>query len=272
MSKAAILRWLMEAGADEAMADASIDRTVLSEVVRVPVPRPVQAEHREPTRQQPQTPPAPPPPARPSVRLNPSATAETAQARAAAATSLKELKAALQAFDGCGLKVTAKTLVFGDGNPDARVMLVGEAPGREEDLAGLPFVGRSGQLLDRMLKAIGMDRTSVYIANVIPWRPPGNRTPTAEEAALCTPFIARQIALSKAEILVFLGGTPVKHLLGLETGITRLRGQWQRYQAGERSLPVLPTFHPAYLLRQPALKGLAWADFLSLQAAIEALP
>ncbi|MGB5947835.1 MAG: uracil-DNA glycosylase, partial [Parvibaculum sp.] len=196
----------------------------------------------------------------------------TARALAAKCRTLEELRDALANFEGCSLRYTAKNLVFADGNPEARIMLVGEAPGRDEDLQGLPFVGRSGQLLDRMLTSIGLDRTKVYIANTLPWRPPGNRAPTPDEQAVCQPFIERQIELSRAEILVFVGGVSAKQLLRTDTGIMRLRGRWSSYRAGTRELPALPIFHPAYLLRQPAQKRLAWRDLLSLKARIDALP
>lgn len=198
--------------------------------------------------------------------------AETAREIAARCQTLDELREALSRFDGCALRNTAKNLVFADGNPKARVMLVGEAPGKDEDLQGLPFVGVSGQLLDRMLASIGLDRTSVYIANTLPWRPPGNRPPTAIEQTICMPFIERQIELSSAEILVLVGGVSAKQMLATNTGIMRLRGRWNTYKAQSRELPALPILHPAYLLRQPAQKRLAWRDLLSLKARIEELP
>jgi DNA polymerase len=186
------------------------------------------------------------------------------------AESLEELRAILERFDGCTLKNTAKKLVFSDGNPSARVMFVGEAPGRDEDLEGRPFVGRSGKLLDRMLAAIGLDRgTNAYIANIIPWRPPGNRTPTPQEAAICLPFISRQIELSEAEILVCLGGPSAQALLGVKDGILKTRGRWFSYTAGSRSMRAIATLHPAYLLRSPLQKRLAWRDFLLIKKALE---
>lgn len=198
--------------------------------------------------------------------------AETAREIAARCRTLDELREALATFEGCALRNTAKNLVFSDGNPNARVMLVGEAPGKDEDLQGLPFVGASGQLLDRMLASIGLDRTSVYIANTLPWRPPGNRPPTAIEQTICMPFIERQIELSSAEILVLVGGVSAKQMLATNTGIMRLRGRWNNYKAQSRELPALPILHPAYLLRQPAQKRLAWRDLLSLKARIGELP
>jgi DNA polymerase len=185
------------------------------------------------------------------------------------AASLEELRAILQGFEGCALRMTAKQLVFADGNPQARVMLVGEAPGREEDLEGLPFVGRSGKLLDRMLSAIGLDRGSAYIANIIPWRPPGNRTPTPQESAICLPFILRQIELADPDILVCLGGPAAQALLGVKEGILRTRGRWLAYRTGTREIRAIATLHPAYLLRQPLQKRLAWRDFLLIKRALE---
>jgi uracil-DNA glycosylase family 4 len=191
-----------------------------------------------------------------------------ARAAAAQAQSLDELKAVLARFDGCALKSTAKSLVFADGNPEARVMFVGEAPGAEEDREGLPFVGRSGKLLDRMMAAIGLDRTSAYIANIVPWRPPGNRTPTPQEAATCLPFITRQIELADPDVLVCLGGPAALTLLGIKEGITKSRGRWFDFDTGKRKIRALATFHPAYLLRTPSAKRLAWRDFLAIKKAL----
>jgi DNA polymerase len=186
--------------------------------------------------------------------------------------TLEELKAALAAFDGCALKQTAKSLCFADGDPAGRIMLVGEAPGADEDRQGLPFVGVSGQLLDRMLAAIGLSRArDVYIANIVPWRPPGNRTPSTQEMAICKPFIERQIELAAPDILVTLGGPSSQALLGV-SGIMASRGKWRAYQMGGREIPALPTLHPAYLLRNPIAKRQAWADMRALKAALEALP
>jgi uracil-DNA glycosylase len=189
-----------------------------------------------------------------------------ARSEAGKAATLAELEAAIRAFDGCPLKRTAMNTVFADGNPKARVMLVGEAPGEDEDRQGLPFVGVSGKLLDRMLKAAGLDRTSVYISNILPWRPPGNRSPTPGEMATCLPFIRRHIALVAPEILVFLGGTAAKTLLNTTQGVTRLRGRWVDCPLdGEgKIIPALPMLHPAYLLRNPASKKEAWRDMLLL--------
>jgi DNA polymerase len=202
----------------------------------------------------------------------PSADAAVAAARAAAksAGSLAELRALLENFEGCGLRATATQLVFGDGNPDARVMFVGEAPGREEDLEGRPFVGRSGKLLDRMMAAIGLDRSSAYIANIVPWRPPGNREPSAQESAICLPFIRRQIELVDPDVLVCLGRPSAATLLDIKDGLLKVRGRWFKYHTGTREIRATVTMHPAYLLRQPLQKRLAWRDFLAIKKALAA--
>jgi DNA polymerase len=203
-----------------------------------------------------------------STPTAPDAAAIAARAAAKNATSLGELRAILEHFDGCALKMTATRLVFADGNPQARLMFVGEAPGREEDLEGLPFVGRSGKLLDRMMAAIGVNRNSAYIANVVPWRPPGNRTPTPQETAICLPFTMRQIELADPDVLVCLGGPSAQTLLGVKDGIRRARGRWYTYHTGRRAIRALATFHPAYLLRSPLEKRLVWRDFLAIKAAL----
>ena len=180
--------------------------------------------------------------------------------------SLDELKQALAAFDGCALKQTASNLVFADGNPEAKIMLIGEAPGRDEDRVGLPFVGAAGQLLDKMLHAIGLDRTSVYICNILPWRPPGNRTPTVEETQMLWPFLQRHIQLKLPRIIMALGGSSAKLLLDETTGILKLRGRIVERDFGlEAPVPVLPSLHPAYLLRSPGQKRLSYQDLLQLQ-------
>ena len=183
--------------------------------------------------------------------------------------TLDELKAALLAFEGCALKKTASNLVFADGNPGADIMLIGEAPGRDEDRMGLPFVGAAGQLLDRMLKSVGMDRQNVYITNILPWRPPGNRTPSAEETQLLWPFLRRHIQLKAPKIIFALGGSSAKLLLNSQTGILKLRGQmtdidFSDAADGSRIIPVLPSLHPAYLLRAPNMKKQAFSDLLQL--------
>ncbi len=209
------------------------------------------------------------PSAVPDAPPSPDAAIMAARDAAGRAASLGELRSILEGFEGCGLRLTAKRLVFADGNPEAKVMFVGEAPGREEDIEGLPFVGRSGQLLDRMMAAIGLDRTSAYIANVIPWRPPGNRTPTPQESQICLPFIKRQIQLADPDILVCLGGPSAAALLGISDGIRRVRGRWHVYHTGTREIRAIATFHPAYLLRTPLEKRFAWRDFLAIRKALD---
>jgi uracil-DNA glycosylase family 4 len=199
---------------------------------------------------------------------SPDAAVMAAREAARSAANLQELRAILDRFEGCALRTTATQLVFADGNPQARVMFVGEAPGRDEDLEGLPFVGRSGKLLDRMLAAIGLDRTSVYIANIVPWRPPGNRTPTPQESAICLPFTLRQIELAGPDVLVCMGGPSAQTLLNVKDGILKTRGRWFAYQTGTREIRAIATLHPAYLLRQPLQKRLAWRDFLAIKRAL----
>lgn len=258
---AALLAWYIEAGVDVGLDETPVDR------LAPPPPKP-QAELEPITRFEP-----------PTIASVDKATAmvpasdETAKAArdiAAAANTLDELREAIAGFDGCNLKLTANRLVFADGNPNARIMFVGEAPGREEDIQGLPFVGRSGQLLDRMLAAIGLDRQTVYIANVVPWRPPGNRTPTPLETATCRPFIDRQIELIGPDFVICLGGAAAKELMNTSEGILRLRGRWKDFLTGDRKIQAMATLHPAYLLRQPLQKRLAWRDFLTIKAALEA--
>jgi DNA polymerase len=199
---------------------------------------------------------------------SPDAAIMAAREAARSAASLEDLRAILDRFDGCGLKGNAKQLVFADGNPKARLMFVGEAPGREEDIEGLPFVGRSGKLLDQMTAAIGLDRGSVYIANIVPWRPPGNRTPTPQESSICLPFVLRQIELVDPDVLVCLGNPSTQTLLSVKEGITRTRGRWFKFNTGTRDIKAMPTLHPAYLLRQPLSKRLAWRDFLAIKKAL----
>ncbi len=201
---------------------------------------------------------------------SPEAAIVSAREAAKSAQTLEALRALLQSFEGCMLRTTATQLVFADGNPKGRVMFVGEAPGRDEDLAGVPFVGRSGKLLDLMMAAIGLDRTQIYIANVVPWRPPGNRTPTPQETATCLPFISRQIELADPDILVCLGQPSTQTLLGTKEGITRTRGRWFKFDTGSREIRALATFHPAFLLRSPLQKRFAWRDFLAIKKALAA--
>jgi DNA polymerase len=267
-SVAALLRWYDDIGVDLALDDHPHDRFAELEVKSAPAaltrlaPEPPRAASAYA---------APRPPAIPPAAISAlSSEAVVLSAREAAerAQTLDELRRALDSFDGCALRKTATQLVFADGNAEARVMLVGEAPGAEEDRAGKPFVGRSGQLLDRMLAAIGLDRTSAYITNVVPWRPPGNRTPTPLETAACLPFTRRHIELSSCDILVCLGNPSTQILLGARDGIMRTRGRWLEYDAGSRTLRAMPMLHPAFLLRQPGHKRLAWRDMRELARAL----
>ncbi|MCT4654735.1 MAG: uracil-DNA glycosylase [Cohaesibacter sp.] len=193
---------------------------------------------------------------------------EEARQRAISAKTLEELEANLASFDGCSLKFSAKNLVFGDGNPEADLMFIGEAPGRDEDMQGLPFVGRAGQLLDKMMAAIERDRTNSYITNILPWRPPGNRKPSLDESEMMRPFIHRHIELVNPKVLIFLGGTAAQQLLGTKEGIMRLRGRWKAYPTAQGDIPAMATLHPAFLLRTPAQKRAAWQDLLEVAAKV----
>lgn len=248
------LSWLVELGADEAILDAPINRYDLEDVAPKPAPSAKQPVKAKPT--------APPPVAPVTVDA-----AAVAQAVVKQASNLQELQAALGAFEHCELRLGAQNLVFSDGNPDARVMIIGEAPGRDEDRMGRPFVGRAGQLLDKMLAAIGISRdgpdpnSQVYITNILPWRPPQNREPTPAEMAMMLPFVKRHVELVSPDFLVLMGNVSCQAILGRK-GITRMRGKWD--QAFD--LPALPMLHPAYLLRMPHSKREAWADLLSLKS------
>jgi DNA polymerase len=259
------LRWWIRAGVNEALDEAPHDCFAESAAAEERLAPNTLDAARETLRRAPETVPR----AGPSGGRPPDAAEFSARALADAAPDLEALRSAMAGFDGCPLKRTATQLVFADGVPGARVMFVGEAPGGDEDRIGRPFVGRAGQLLDRMLAAIGLDRGHVYIANVVPWRPPGNRTPTLQETQACLPFIRRQIDLADPEILICLGASAVQTLLGATGGITRARGTWFDY-ARESGPPIkaLAMFHPAYLLRQPAQKRLAWADMRALAKAL----
>lgn len=201
--------------------------------------------------------------------LSPKVVLEKATSSAHGAQTLAELKSALMTFEGCALKYTATNLVFGDGNPQARIMLIGEAPGADEDRQGLPFVGQSGQLLDKMFATIGLTRKNFYITNIIPWRPPGNRQPTPAEAEACLPFVRRHIDLVSPDFLILVGGTATKTLLGGREGIMRLRGNWKDYtsEAGKK-IKVMAIFHPAYLLRSPGQKREVWLDLIKIKHSL----
>lgn len=256
----ALLDWQIELGADEAILDEALDRFALDEAPPVTAPAAARPAPAAPV----PTPAPQPSPASPGI--DPVAVARQA---AATAHDLPALRAAMEGYGLCPLSQIATQLVFADGNPAARVMIVGEAPGREEDQQGVPFVGRAGQLLDRMLAAIGLDRASddparaVYITNMLPWRPPQNRTPEPDELAMMAPFVERHIELADPDILILMGNAACQGMLGRQ-GITRLRGQWT--QVMDR--PAIPMFHPAYLLRKPHDKARAWEDLLSLKARL----
>ncbi len=263
----ALLAFYAEAGVDEALDEAPMNR--FAEAAPQPSPPAVVQPAAARAAAVPIAPAAP----RPAQAAVPDeAQAALARQLAAGAATLEELREAMASFDGCNLKFTAKNLVFSDGNPEAALMLVGEAPGRDEDIEGRPFVGRSGRLLDRMLAAIGLDRQSAYIANVIPWRPPGNRAPTPHETEICRPFIERQIELVGPKVLVNLGGPSAKTLLNTTEGILRLRGNWRVHTTASGTvIPAMPTLHPAYLLRTPAHKRLAWRDFVEVKMKLKTL-
>jgi DNA polymerase len=259
-----ILAFYQEAGVDVAVGETSVDRLTVQE----PPPAPAPAARPTPPPVRTLLPrdlatngAAAPPPA-------PDAAVMAAREAATTAANLDELRAILERFEGCALRATATQLVFARGTPGARVMFVGEAPGYEEDKSGKPFVGRSGHLLDRMMAAIGLNESNAYIANIVPWRPPGNRTPTPQESAICLPFIRRQIELANPDILVCLGGPSAQTLLNIKEGITKSRGRWYPFHTGTREIKALATFHPAFLLRSPLQKRLAWRDFLALKKAL----
>ena len=251
------LNWLVEAGADEAIGEVPVNR-----LAAAPPPQSVTAIKAAG-------------PAPTTAKVAPQVMGDAvpnAQALAAGANSLSELKSAIEGFDAGALKRGASNTVFADGTPQGRVMFIGEAPGRDEDRSGKPFVGRAGQLLDRMLASIGLDRTrNTYITNVINWRPPDNRDPTPEEAAMCLPFLRRHIELADPGVIVLLGAVAARHVMGISEGIMKSRGRWLEYHVGGRMVPVMPTLHPAYLLRQPAHKKLAWRDLQAIAIRLESL-
>jgi uracil-DNA glycosylase family 4 len=285
----AALNWLVEAGADEAIGEAPIDRfrsnppleggsKNLSDAKNFSGRGPVSATSPSPKM----------PPAfsthpqgegqRSLAQIKPTTLAPlatdgfgSAMDIAAKCHTLDELRSAMEGFEGSQLKKLANSTVFADGNPASRVMFIGEAPGHDEDRAGLPFVGRAGKLLDKMMAAIGLDRTSAYIINVMAWRPPDNRNPDPGEVAMCIPFLRRHIELAEPKIMIMLGAVAARHVLGLNDGIMKLRGRWLEYRIGTEMIPVLPTLHPAYLLRQPAHKKLAWRDLQALADRLDAL-
>jgi len=251
-----LLAFYLEAGVDCALAEEPVNR------LADPGAAPAEAAQAIPARTIPVAVPA-------RSDILPEAAIASAREAARTAPSLDALRALLENVDGCALKSTATRLVFADGNPQARIMFVGEAPGRDEDIEGLPFVGRSGKLLDRMIAAIGLDRSKAYIANVIPWRPPGNRTPTPQETQICLPFIRRQIELVNPDVLVTLGNPSTQTLLSTREGIMKTRGKWFDYDTGTRTIRAIATFHPAYLLRSPSYKRMSWQDLRAIARALE---
>jgi len=260
-----VLEWYRAAGVDVAVGEEPVDRFAQ----RVPARAPQASPNASPQAiANPMLAPAEPPP-RPALTTSLAADPSEARSLAASATDLDQLRMLLDAYDGCGLKQRATQLVFADGNPEARIMLIGEAPGAEEDRQGKPFVGKSGQLLDRMLAAIGLDRTKVYIVNTVPWRPPGNRTPTPEEMALCLPFLHRQVELVAPKLIMTLGGPAMQTVFSTTTGILKMRGKWSPVSVGNHQVDAMPTLHPAYLLRNPAAKRQAWQDLLSLRMKMD---
>jgi DNA polymerase len=273
----ALLEWYVAAGVDIGIEAAPVDRLSARAQAEPELDSAFEAAlagkpRAEGTGRLPE--PAPPAPSLPKpVAADNRATGEQAlgdaHRLAAEARDLSALETALSTFKGCGLAETASRLCFADGNPKARLMIIGEAPGREEDRQGKPFVGRAGQLLDRMLAAIGLDRTSVYITNIVFWRPPGNRNPTPMEGAICRPITERQIELIAPDIILLLGGVAAKHVLETAEGIMRLRGKWRQIAVAGRKIPVMASLHPAYLLRQPLQKRLAWRDFLAIRKALD---
>lgn len=270
----AALAWLVENGADEALEQEPVNRLAKPPAQPAPpaeTPRPAEpARERRSVFRAPEPPPVWTPPA--ESLATPVEGLADAETLAQGADSVEALHSALRAFEGCALKASAKNTVIGRGNPDAKLVLIGEAPGANEDRLGQPFVGEAGRLLDEMLKWIGLDESNVYITNVLFWRPPGNRNPTDAELALCRPFIDRQIELMQPDLLMFLGGIAAKSMLHESRGILKLRGHWYDYQTtpGGRVIPALATLHPAYLLRQPAQKRFAWQDFLKFKQAVRA--
>ena len=263
-----LLRFYSDAGVDAAMLDTPVNH--LADAAATPaVATQAPSAAAKPANPEPKIPPPAPSASKPAAMVPDENTVALAREMAAKAENLEALREALAAFDGCSLKFTAKNLVFADGDPKARLMFVGEAPGRDEDIEGLPFVGRSGRLLNRMIAAIGLAREETHIANVIPWRPPGNRTPTPLETEICRPFISRQIELVNPDVLVTLGGPSAKTLLNTTEGILRMRGKWREHSTPSGTkISTMPTLHPAYLLRNPAHKRLAWRDFLEIKAKL----
>lgn len=290
---AALLAWYREMGVDAAIGEQPVDWLARGDVppgagYRAEAMPPAAPPTRQPSRSAAATalpssrPASPPRPAQPTATPAAAPRAEprrfasappdvaevSARQAARAAATIEDLGSALARFDGCGLKATAKSTCFYRGSPHARLMIIGEAPGRDEDIEGKPFVGRAGQLLDRMLASIGLDETDVHITNIVYWRPPGNRTPTPHEAQVCRPFLERQIELVAPAVILLLGGPAMKHVLDLQDGIMRVRGKWRDVVIGSHKAKAMPTLHPAYLLRTPVAKRLAWRDLLMVKQTL----
>jgi DNA polymerase len=261
----ALLAWYQAMGVGHPVGETPIDWLSRGELgpgrdLKLPTPERETAAGGAPT-----VSPSAPLPQRQFPATPPDAAIMSARGLAREAQSLSELRATLASFDGCSLKATAKSLCLYRGAALARLMLIGEAPGRDEDLAGKPFVGRAGQLLDKMLAAVGLSEQDVHITNVVYWRPPGNRTPTPQEAQVCRPFLERQVELVAPEVVVLLGGAAAKHILDVPEGIMRLRGKFRDVVIGSLKVRAIATLHPAYLLRTPAAKRLAWRDLLAIK-------
>ncbi|MEM7749505.1 MAG: uracil-DNA glycosylase [Pseudomonadota bacterium] len=283
----AMLNWYRAMGVVDAISETPVDWLTRGEVAPLGVPRRAlesgrvvpanpppssgampAADRGSPSRKPPQL--GQPAAARPPAAALPDDAMADAREVAGVATDLAALRVALEGFDGCALKATAKNTCFFRGAEQASVMVIGEAPGRDEDRSGMPFVGRAGQLLDKMLAAISLDEASAHITNVVYWRPPGNRTPTPHEVLVCRPFLERQIQLVKPRIIVTVGGPAAKAILNTEQGIMRTRGKWGGFDAGDgQEVRVMPTLHPAYLLRTPAAKRMAWRDLLAVRGALD---
>lgn len=279
----ALLAWYRDVGVTDALTDEPLDWLARGDRAALAPDEDIIAAARAEAPQQwmpdsgpkssrvlPHAPSRPSPvPVRSFATVPPAEAENSARAAAQSATTLEALRAALEHFDGCALRATAKNLCFYRGAPNARLMIIGEAPGREEDLEGKPFVGRAGQLLDRMLAAIGLGESDVHITNLVYWRPPGNRTPTPQEALVCRPFLMRQIELVGPDFLLLLGAAAAKHVLGVTEGILRIRGKWREVEIGGCKIPAMASLHPAYLLRSPGQKRLAWRDLLALSTRLD---
>lgn len=279
-----LIRFYAEAGVDNALDEAPADRFAEAQLATAkPLnTQPAEADNRpqpaqhastfssQPAPDRPQQQAAPANPAAAKVGIAPEILLEEARARAAAAASLDDLLQAMADFDGCRLKFTAKNICFSDGSPSADLMVIGDAPGRDDDLEGIPFSGPAGQMLNRILVAIDLSRDKAYLANTLPWRPPGNRPATPLELDLCRPFLDRQIELVAPKVIVALGDSAAKALTGSREPIYKLRGNWHNYTAADQSaIAVMPSLHPDYLLRTPAQKRFAWEDWLMVKLRLE---